>query len=59
MTVTINGETYEIDRADLETLVGCDNPLADIARALLRLDESEQDREPSRAAAGQRATAVD
>jgi hypothetical protein len=58
MPVTIDGETYEIDRDHLETLIDRGNPMAPLARAALRLDESEQDQDgASRGTASQTASA--
>jgi len=42
MTITINGESYDIDRDDLELLVDRDNPTGWIAEKLLNADREKR-----------------
>ncbi|MFB6192331.1 MAG: hypothetical protein ABEI11_03310 [Haloarculaceae archaeon] len=43
----IDGDTYDIERDHLHTLIEAESPAADIARALLALDESTTPIDPA------------
>ncbi|NHX40136.1 MULTISPECIES: hypothetical protein [Haloarcula] len=39
MPIRIDGTEYDIERHELQTLIDRDNPLTDVAQAMMRLDE--------------------